>query len=906
MPKAAPAQNSFSGGELSPLLEGRQDLAKYAIGCRRLRNFLPMIQGPAQKRGGTRFVAEVKDSSTRTWLQEFIKTETDAVVVEFGNLYNRFYTARGTVDVVGAAAWSGATTYAANQYVTSGGIQYRSLAGTNLNHTPVSEPTWWVAQDAYEIASAYTSPYLINDEGSFGLSIAQSADVLYVAQATVGPQTLSRTSNTSWAYASYAPVDGPFDPQNIDITITVKVSAATGAVTFTNDAAQIPVAEGTAPRLIRIEETDKSDVKPWEANKRIAAVGENPVNELRRSDGHLYVCATNSTVGGGDVEYRTGSVKPIHTEGTEADGDGEALYSGSTLFAKIVGIDWTYLHSGYGVGRITSVAGGGATAQVTTLSRFPASMVSPGTSYRWSLGAWYGGHYPTSVSFYRDRLCWAGGQRLWLSVAADYTSMAPDEFGEVLPDSAIDVQVSIGQLDQISWMLAQPGALLLGTGGGELVFEEITHNQVLGPANAKFELKTKFGSRKIRPLTVGDNSLYVQKGGRVLREVQAYDPDQQTLVSVDLTSFSEHITRSGLTGLAYAQNPSSLVWCPRTDGKVACLTYERSEETIAWSLHDFGGIVEAVACIPSPDTSIDDLYMIVRRTIAGTTKRYIEVLLPPYTGPDDPWLSCYQDCSLTYDGAQAHTLTPGTGALTQGTTGVTFTAGSAAFSSGDVGREIHLRTYDADAETWSTAKAEITGYTSTTVVTCTILAAFPSLTLIASGGWRLTATTISGLAHLNGQTVRVTSDGADQADCVVETGSITLTRAASVVHVGLPVRAVVQTMNFEAGAGDGTAQGKIKKFSTVTFRLFETMGGQYGRDSVPANLRGLQYRRPSNLMNEAMPLFTGDISVPWPNGYETEGRVCFVHDEGTPCCLVAIYPQLHTEDNRTGSGTYRQ
>ena len=63
MPRASPIQGSFNGGEWSPRAEGRVDVAKYGSSTRRLECFLPMVQGPAVKLGGFRYVAEVKDST---------------------------------------------------------------------------------------------------------------------------------------------------------------------------------------------------------------------------------------------------------------------------------------------------------------------------------------------------------------------------------------------------------------------------------------------------------------------------------------------------------------------------------------------------------------------------------------------------------------------------------------------------------------------------------------------------------------------------------------------------------------------------------------------------------------------------------------------------------------------------
>jgi hypothetical protein len=209
------------------------------------------------------------------------------------------------------------------------------------------------------------------------------------------------------------------------------------------------------------------------------------------------------------------------------------------------------------------------------------------------------------------------------------------------------------------------------------------------------------------------------------------------------------------------------------------------------------------------------------------------------------------------------TLQPGAGATIAHQTGVPFTAGGAIFASGDVGRQIQVRYSSTDAEgnvTWTSAKATITAFTSSTSVTCTIDAVFPSIALIASGGWRLTVTTISGLGHLEGQAVDVLVNGATHPQRTVTAGSITLQAPASKVQIGLAFAAKLQTLRANAGAHDGTSQGKKTRINNVVIRLLETLGLQYGasfddlidvdfhragRDGQPA--ADLQRRHPAGL-----------------------------------------------------------
>src|SRR5512134_2236229 len=97
MPRATPIVNSFAGGEISPHLDARADLQWYYSSCRRLENMIPRAQGGALRRGGTRFVAEIKDSSKRAALIPFEFSTQQAYVIEAGDRYFRFYKDKGQI-----------------------------------------------------------------------------------------------------------------------------------------------------------------------------------------------------------------------------------------------------------------------------------------------------------------------------------------------------------------------------------------------------------------------------------------------------------------------------------------------------------------------------------------------------------------------------------------------------------------------------------------------------------------------------------------------------------------------------------------------------------------------------------------------------------------------------------------
>ena len=131
--RSSPIINSLNAGEFSPALEGRTDLAKYPQSCKLIENFLLLVQGPAQRRGGSRYVAPIKNESTGAWLLRFEFSATQAFILEFGELYVRFFTQHGQLLTSGVAAYSGATNYALGDLVLQGGITYYCVLATVLD-----------------------------------------------------------------------------------------------------------------------------------------------------------------------------------------------------------------------------------------------------------------------------------------------------------------------------------------------------------------------------------------------------------------------------------------------------------------------------------------------------------------------------------------------------------------------------------------------------------------------------------------------------------------------------------------------------------------------------------------------------------------------------------------------------
>jgi hypothetical protein len=156
------------------------------------------------------------------------------------------------------------------------------------------------------------------------------------------------------------------------------------------------------------------------------------------------------------------------------------------------------------------------------------------------------------------------------------------------------------------------------------------------------------------------------------------------------------------------------------------------------------------------------------------------------------------------------------------------------------------------------------------------------------------ATTISGLSHLEGETVSVLADGATHPDKVVSSGSITLDRSASKVKVGLGYTSLLQTMRIDAGSQNGTSQSKTKRIYEITARLYESIGVEIGPDLN--NMERIPFRSSANAMDSGINVFTGDKEIEFRGNYETDGFIFVRQTQPLPLTILSLYPKLQTND----------
>ena len=163
--------------------------------------------------------------------------------------------------------------------------------------------------------------------------------------------------------------------------------------------------------------------------------------------------------------------------------------------------------------------------------------------------------------------------------------------------------------------------------------------------------------------------------------------------------------------------------------------------------------------------------------------------------------------------------------------------------------------------------------------------------LVYSGS---SVTSLSGLYHLEGQTVNILANGASHPTKTVSSGSVSLDFGITSGALGYGFTSSMQTLRIEAGSVDGTAQGKPKRIHAITLRLFETVGIEVGNDST--NIDRIPFRDSSMNMDTAVPLFTGDKEIEFKGGFEDDDRIYVQQSQALPMTVLAFYPRLNTFD----------
>lgn len=460
----------------------------------------------------------------------------------------------------------------------------------------------------------------------------------------------------------------------------------------------------------------------------------------------------------------------------------------------------------------------------------------------WRLGAWYGtegdgttAHYPAAVAFHMERLYFGGGlytpQTVQGSRPGDFPVFSPtDDEDLVTDDMAVMFSLATDELNSIVW-LKSTDSLYIGTIGPEFKLT-VTGSEVITPSNFQFNRISNYGSSRVEPQFIGNSIIFSQNSLRTLREL-TYNFSTDKYVAQDISILGEHLTAPGLNSFNYQQEPHSIIWA----------TQQVHENHLTGDIERTGG--RLVGLTYDKEQNVMAWH---RHTIGGKEVEIesVECVFSDAAQQDQVWFCCRRKLNGQYV------------------------------------RTIEVIDKDFRMET---------PLEEMYFVDCGIkYNAFKLPT--DNENYGVAIKHLEGLNWLANEVVKVTVDGAMHPDTKVnEDGTLDLEYAGKFITIGLYAPAKYQSLYLDPEAGGSNfAQGHMQNIPRALIRFYRSMGGKFG--PTFEKLEPIEYRTPQDLMDRAVPLFTGEKTVRFPSEWAHNAQVCVVQDEPLPMTILAILPEI--------------
>lgn len=836
-------QRSFAGGEIAPALYARVDQVKYVTGLRTCRNMMVMRHGGVTNRPGTKFVAEVKDSSKSVRLIKFVFNAEQTYVLEFGDYYMRVYNNGGQVResgkpitnitqanpaVVSSTAhdyYNGEEVYIADVEgmteingrnflignVTANTFELYHLDGTNVDstgYTAYSGPSGNVYR-IYTLAMPYDEVELAT------LNYVQSGDVIILVHPNHRPHILSRTDHASWNLALIS-----FEP-SIDPPASVSCSGSAGVHTY---------------------------------KYQVTAVKEETFEESLPTVPYIFP----------NLAPPTSSSPNVITWADVPNATEYNIYKGLNEIYGYIGVaaDNTIGFNDEGFTPDVSLT---PPYQDTTAPLFNAV-----------------DEYPAVVMFYQQRLFFGSSnnapETIWASKSANFYN-----FSRARPskdDDAVTFPI-VGKLVNRIRAMINLGVLLVFTDSGEWAVEGDS-NGVISPSGINPRQYSYHGSGELSPVIVGNNVIFLQGRGQIIRDL-GYDYEIDGYQGNDLTLYAPHLFEGyEIVDWDFQQNPHSVLWAARNDGVLLGLTYIREHQIVGWHRHDTDGEVENIVVVPEGQE--DAVYMVVKRTINGATKRYIERMASRHIN-DVAADAFFVDSGLSHDGRNtgSNTMTLSGGTTWTYTETLTLNSGEAYFQSNDVDDAIILTAIDG-----TKVVCTITAFTSTYEVSVQPDRTVPAdLRGVATTNWAKALSSISGLWHLEGKVINILGDGnVEPQKWVSNDGAVTLTRPYSIIHAGLPITAQIETLDIDSAEDPGLV-GQQKNITELKVMVEASRGIWAGPDT--SHLREYKQRSTEGY-GEPISVYTGIVKINLQSTWNSNGRIFIQQADPLPLSILSVIP----------------
>jgi hypothetical protein len=474
----------------------------------------------------------------------------------------------------------------------------------------------------YEVTTPYTEAILPE------LEYVQGADTMYIMQGDTPVYRLQRYGDTDWRLLAAPFTVEPFDEVGIKPALALTLSAATVGTGRNFSAASAFLAAdvgryivaGSGQALI----TAFVDASNVTCEIQSAFSGTSIASSTWTLDGSPQTTCTVSAVG------------PVGASVTATLG-ANGWRAGSAEVGKYIKVN----------GGLVKITGYTSPTVVNGTVQQVLASTTAAIANSWTLNAsiWGGSNkYPRTGTLYEQRLLLAGsagfpqtvvGSRIGDTLNFELGTNDSDAFSREVASAQVTTIRHLGQGKRLMVFTSQNEMSMRG--GQE---------KPITPTNIQKNDESTAGSNQVRPVKIGNEILFIQRAGRKVRAC-GYRQDIDGFESPDRTVFSEHITGTGIVDMAFQQEPDALLYCVRADGQIAVSTYDTEQEVNAWGRWITDGQVESVAVIPTP--TAEQVWVIVKRTINGATKRFVEYFD----------LSLKTDCAKTMTSGSPQTVWTG-------------------------------------------------------------------------------------------------------------------------------------------------------------------------------------------------------------------------------------------------------
>jgi len=920
---------AFVAGEVSPSYYGRADLEKFDLALAEAENWFVDYHGGLSNVPGTLFVDHIQfdESPVKAFAFQFSSLVQDKYLIILGNGYIRFVQdgayvleAAKTVTALSLGAQTSATIAAHGftdgewvQVVSTGEtvelvnrtcqVEVNSANSITLRDTlgnHIDSSSYTAYSTGMTIARIYTlvNPFAVEDISA--VRAGQIRDVVRLTHPDYETQNLRRFDNASWTIQEESFVNTVTVPS---ITSTYGTGTASGyAAGYVVTAVDVNGRESLPSDYAFI--TDMGDILNVSSVTHTIKFSEVPgadyYNVYRTRVSHTMGSSTYNISRAFQLGYIGRSKGASFTDtGITPDftitppTNSNPFAKGAIRYVDVLSsgnfsrnITMTVTDStgsgfiGYPIVHINNNSNSGPVVGILILDggenyTNPTITLSSGGTFTYDIElSDSSGLDPAVSAVYQQRQIYAGSDNNPLVVYGSKPGNLSDftVSSVLVPSDSFQHEIDSENYAAIRHLVPTRGGLLVMSAGGIWLMSG-SEGRAITALDVQADLNVFTGASDVPPLKIDTDIIYTTAtGGRV--NTLAYADQYKLYAPTDVSILANHlITNSKISRWTYADEPHRLIHAVRDDGVLLLFTMIKDQDVYAWTRRiTKGQYLDVVGFDGEGET---DVYYIVERKLNGRYRKVIERLATRVfeTKEDPVFLDCALKLAKTYPAANIE-IEAATGV------GVIVRASAAVFTSTDVDKILRF----------GKGKARVKTFVNSTTITIDVILAFDQLlhyTVIPrramSGEWTLDAevSSVSGLYHLDGETVSIVADGNVTRNVVVSNGTVTLPQPASRVVVGIPYKSVAK--NLPLNVPGEVTEKKVKRIPSLALRVLDTKG-------IKVGTRTTELYSPrtalAEVLGDAGPLYTGITHFMVEPVWSDEGQNYFVQEDPFPATIL--------------------